>query len=496
MNPTLLHQLSLLPDRLGYHMLLTLMALGIGILISIPLAILATRVRLIRGPLLGIAGVIQTIPSLALLALMVPLLGLIGFVPALIALILYSILPILRNTVTGIAGVDPALVEAARGVGMTSNQMLRKVQLPLAAPVILAGIRTSAVWVVGIATLSTPVGQPSLGDYIFQGLQLRNNTAILVGCAAAAILAIVLDSLIRALEIAVAQRRRMLGVGALVVLGIVAAGAISPLIRPEPNVHIGAKTFTEQYILADVMASQLRGAGFRPAKAQGMGSSILFNSLANGSIDCYVDYSGTLWANVLKRTDIPPPKQLLAELTTELKKRYGVVCMGAIGFENTYAIAVSEATARRYNLHTIADLAPHAPTIRLGGDYEFFGRPEWTAVRDQYGLRFKQTISLDSSLMYSAVAEGQVDAITAFSTDGRIAALNLRVLTDPRHALPPYDAVVLVSQSAAKRGGFLDALRPMIGAVDNNLMRIANKTVDVDHRSPQKAAKLLLEAME
>jgi osmoprotectant transport system permease protein len=496
LTPSLLRQLSLLPDRLGYHMLLTLVALGIGILISIPLAIVAMRVRVLRGPLLGAAGVVQTIPSLALLALMVPLLGLIGFVPALIALILYSILPILRNTVTGIAGVDPALVEAARGVGMTPGQMLRKVQLPLAAPVILAGIRTSAVWVVGIATLSTPVGQPSLGDYIFQGLQLRNNMAILVGCAAAALLAIVLDGLIRALETAVAQRRRWLGAGALAVLALVGAGAVAPLLRPEPDAQIGAKTFTEQYILAEVMASQLRDAGFRPAKSQGMGSSILFDSVANGNIDCYVDYSGTLWTNVLKRADMLPPRQMLEQLTTALRERYGVECVGALGFENTYALAVPMAVAKKLHLRTIEDLAPYATSMRLGGDYEFFGRPEWRQVREKYGLRFKETVSLDSSLMYSALQEGQVDAIAAFSTDGRIAANNLRVLEDPRQALPPYDAVLLVSKQAAKRPGFIEALRPMIGTIDGDLMRAANKAADVDHRSPQVAAKLLLKAME
>jgi osmoprotectant transport system permease protein len=139
----------------------------------------------------------------------------IGFLPALVALTLYALLPILRNTLVGIAGVDPALVEAARGVGMTESEVLRRVTLPLAMPVIVAGLRTAAVWVVGTATLSTPVGATSLGNFIFSGLQTRNHVAVGVGCAAAAALALLLDQSIRALEAGLRDGRRALVGGAL-----------------------------------------------------------------------------------------------------------------------------------------------------------------------------------------------------------------------------------------------------------------------------------------
>ncbi len=363
--------------------------------------------------MLGVTGVVQTIPSLALLALMVPLLGQIGFVPAIIALILYSMLPVVRNTVTGLAGVDPALVEAARGVGMTERQMLFRVQLPLAAPVIIAGVRTAAVWVVGIATLSTPVGQVSLGNYIFEGLQLRNSVAVLIGCGMAAALALALDGVIRVLEVAAARRSRVMAIGALSILiaGIIAAAA--PLIKPRNQVIVGAKTFTEQYILAQLMGRQLEQAGYSVHKASGMGSSILFESLANSSVDCYVDYSGTIWANVMKRSDTIGRDEMLKQVSGYLKKRYGIECVGALGFQNTYALAMPRKGAEELGIHTIAELAAHAPRMRIGGDYEFFGRPEWQKVRKTYGLNFADKISLDSTLMYSAVKEGQVDVICA-----------------------------------------------------------------------------------
>ncbi len=491
-------ELLRLPTLLGYHVELTLVALVVGILISIPLAIFAWRVKSLQGPLLGAAGIIQTVPSLALLALMVPLLGMIGFLPAIIALCLYSILPILRNTVTGLAGVDPAIVEAARGVGMTNNQMLRRVQLPLAAPVIIAGIRTSTVWVVGIATLSTPVGQPSLGNYIFQGLQTQNHVATLTGVVAAALLAIALDLLIRGIELAVTRRSRPLGAlsatGLLVIMGFAAMPFISfgSTHSGGSAVQVGAKTFTEQYILSEAMAQQLEDAGLIVHKNSGMGSTILFNALAQDNIDCYIDYTGTIWSNIMKRSDTPGPKKVLQEMTAFLKENYGIVCLGPIGFENAYAFAMRRDRAAELNIKTLADLAAAAPKLSLGSDYEFFARPEWTAVRDAYHLDFKDRLSLDSSLMYAAVREGQVDAITAFSTDGRIAAYDLLVLKDPKHALPPYDAVLLLSPRAAANPRIFEALKPLVGTIDNARMRQANKAVDLDGKAIPLVARTLL----
>jgi osmoprotectant transport system permease protein len=436
--------------------------------------------------------VIQTVPSLALLALMVVLLGMIGLVPALIALTLYSILPILRNTVTGLANVDAAVVEAARGVGMTERQVLTKVQLPLAAPVIIAGIRTAAIWVVGIATLSTPVGQTSLGNYIFEGLQLRNNFAVAIGVAAAAALAVVLDLLIRLLELASQRRSIAMGFSGIAAIGVLATAGVWPLFMQRSDLVVGAKTFTEQYILADAVTQRLSAEGFHVRKVQGMGSSILFDSLANGSVSCYVDYSGTLWTTALKRTDRVPRREMIEILRTSLMERHGITCVGPLGFENTYALAMRRDRASALGIRTVADLAAHSGNMSLGGDYEFFGRSEWTNLQKDYGLKFTKTVGLDSTLMYRAVQDGQVDVICAFSTDGRIAAYDLLVLEDPRESFPPYDALLLVSRDAAAQPGFIDALQPLINSMSNEAMRQANRKVDVDGADPHMAATALV----
>ncbi len=496
-------QLVHLPDYFAHHVLLTVVALLLGIAISLPLAGWAVRRPRVAGPLLGVASVIQTIPGLALLALMVPLLGRIGVAPALAALVLYSVLPILRNAVTGARDVDPDVLEAARGIGMTDGQILMRVRLPLAAPVIVAGIRTAAVWTVGMATLSTPVGATSLGNFIFSGLQTRNTAAVLLGCVAAAVLAISLDGLIRLAERAAARRDARLGwlsLGLFVAavglaLAPIQGGSLSTNASARARVTVGAKTFSEQYILAALIAERLRGAGFDVAKRDGLGSTVIFDALAEGDVDLYVDYSGTIWSNHMKRREIRSSEQVLSEMSGWLHSRHGIHVLGALGFENAYALAMTRDRAEALGIESLSDLADHSAELSIGGDYEFFARPEWLSVRDRYGMDFRAQRSLDSSLMYTAVAEGHVDVITAFSTDGRISAFDLVVLEDPLSALPPYDAVLLLSESAAARPALVAALEPLVGGLDDEAMREANRKVDLDGSSPVEVARSLAEGL-
>jgi osmoprotectant transport system permease protein len=484
-------QLDLLPGYLSGHLLLTMTALVVGISVSLPLAVMLTRMPRASGPVMTVASAIQTIPGLALLALMVPILGRIGFLPAVVALVLYSMLPVLRNTVTGVEGVDADLVEAGRGLGMTDRQLLMRVQLPLAMPVIIAGVRTATVWVVGLATLSTPVGATSLGNYIFTGLQTQNYAAVLVGCVAAAALALCLDGLIRAIERAVSQRKRLrLGILSGVSAALLVAG-LWPVVnaaigRSEATVLIGTKTFTEQYILGQVMATTLARAGFATRMVDSLGSTVAFEAVAAGNVDVYVDYTGTVWTNYMKQRDNPGRRAIFERARAWLDAEHGIAIAANLGFENAYAFAMPAATARELHVTSIEDLANLAPRLKLGGDYEFFARPEWEAVETAYGLHFADLVSMDSTLMYGAVAAGEVDVISAFSTDGRIPAYDLVVLDDPREALPPYDAVVLVSHDAP--AGVAAALTKLDGAIDVDAMREANREVDIDGLSVAEAA--------
>ena len=501
-------QLALLPQYLLAHLQLTLVALAIGIGISVPLGIFLTRQRHLQQTVIGIASVIQTIPALALLAVMVPLLGAlgltsIGYLPAIMALTLYSILPVLRNTVIGIGEVDPALTEAARGVGMTDWQMLLRVELPVALPVIVAGIRTATVWTVGMATLSTPIGAPSLGNYIFSGLQTRNYSSVLVGCVASAVLALVLDGLVRALEVGVRERRKALTRGAVAILVLLCIGTGASAIhaaRPtgQNAVVIGAKTFTEQYILSAIMAAQVHDRTGLPTQLlQSLGSTVAFDALRTGQIDSYVEYSGTIWATLMKRTDVPQNRaDVLTGVDAWLRGQHAGVLVGPLGFENTYVLAMRGNQARSLGIKTISDLVRHANRMTVGGDYEFFQRSEWKSIQSTYGLAFTNERSMDPSLMYQALTNGDVDVISAFSTDGRIAALDLTVLTDDRGVIPPYDAIILASERLTREHPeAVASLKALAGTIDPARMRQMNLAVDQAHRAPDSVAAEFIKSL-
>ncbi|MEA3038456.1 MAG: osmoprotectant transport system substrate-binding protein opuBD, partial [Sphingomonadales bacterium] len=247
-------------------------------------------------------------------------------------------------------------------------------------------------------------------------------------------------------------------------------------------------------ILAAAMADRLHAAGYRTELREDLGSAVAYRAVAAGDIDAYVDYSGTLWANVLGRNDNPPAAQLRAELSDALTKRDGVRVLGPLGFENAYALAMRRSRAQALGISSIADLARAAPRLRLASDIEFLSRPEWRSVRGAYGLGFAAQNSYSPTFMYRAIADGSADVLSAFSSDGRIAALDLVTLSDPKHALPSYEAVILVSPRRAHDARFLAALRPLLGAIPIDRMRQANLMVDrdTDKKSPQEAARWLL----
>jgi osmoprotectant transport system permease protein len=480
---------SHLPDYLGSHVRVSLAALALGLAISLPLAIVARHRPVLRGALLGVASIVQTVPGLALLALFYPLLlalaalslrylgagfSAFGFLPAVLALALYSMLPVLRNTITGLNGVDPALTEAAEGVGMTPRQSLLMVELPLALPVMMAGIRTSAVWVIGTATLSTPIGQTSLGNYIFAGLQTQNWVLVIFGCISAAVLALAVDQLLALIESGIRLRSRLrAAIGALGIAALVAATLAPAFATGGARVVVGAKTFTEQYVLAALMSQRLQAGGLPATTRQGLGSSVIYDALASGDVDVYIDYSGTLWANQFHRSEILPRAQLLAELKATLAKQ-GVTLFGELGFANAYALVMPRRKAEALGIKTVADLAAHAATMTIAGDYEFFSRPEWAGLTKAYGLSFKAQRTMQPDFMYAAVASGEVDAIAGYTSDGLIAKYDLVVLDDPKQAIPPYDAIMLLAARRADDPKLRAALQPLLGAIDLTLMRDAN----------------------
>jgi osmoprotectant transport system permease protein len=496
-----------LGDKLAAHVVLSASAIGLAMVIALPLAVWAGRSPVVSRLALSLASLVQTIPALALLALFFPLLlslravfgeGLptLGFLPALMALTLYALLPILRNAVTAQANLDSGVLEAADGVGMTKWQKLVLVEAPLSAPFIMAGIRTASVWTIGAATLATTIGQPSLGDPIFAGLQTQNWALVVAGCLVSAGLALVADWLLWWIERGIDERRRWKWAGALmaVVAGVAAALASQADGEDRDTIVIAAKSFSEQYILAQLIGQRLEAAGYAVEYRDGLGSAVVHSAVANSSVDISVDYTGTIWTNYLKRTDNPGREAMYTTIRDWEMRENKVRVLGRLGFENAYAFAMRQDRAAALGVASLADLVAVGPRLTVGGDPEFFERPEWIAVRDAYGLRFGETRNFAPTFMYNALASGEADVISAYTSDGRIAADRLVVLADPEGALPSYDALLMLSPRISGDEGVLAALRPLIGAISVEAMREANFSVDREDAgklTPRQAAEEL-----
>ena len=495
-----------LPSALAAHLAISAAALALALLVATPLVLLMPGRPWLRRTVMGLASVVQTVPALALLALFFPLLVLLrnitglpvpslGLLPSLLALALYALLPLLRGGAGGLAAVPESVRDAARAIGMSAGQRLFHVELSLAAPVVMGGVRTAAVWTIGAATLATMVGQESLGDLIFAGLQLQDWRQVLLGCVAAAALALIVDGALGWCQAGIAQRRWAPAAKGLVLLALLGVGVTGWWLHSRPAtaarpVLIGTKTFSEQYILAELIAADLRTAGQPTAVRSGLGSGIAFQSLAAGGIDISIDYSGTLWTQALGRTDVVPRAEMLRIVTQQLKSRYGVTVAARLGFENAYALAMRRADSERLGVRTISDLARVSGRLRLATDLEFQSRSEWAGLRRSYGLEFASIRPFTPVLMVAALNDGAADVITAYSSDGALAGADVVLLTDDRGALPAYDALLLV---APGRDDLVRRLARYEGRIRVDAMRVANWQADRPEgkRSPALAARWL-----
>lgn len=496
------------------HLMLTGVSTGVAVLIGLPLGVWITRNAGLRGTVLGVSGMVQTIPSLAMLALLLPFLG-IGVKPALVALTLYAILPIVRNTYTGLSEVSDEIIEAANGLGFTDRQRLWMVEIPLALPMIVAGIRTATVIGVGVATLSAFIGAGGLGDFINRGLALNHHGLILLGAVPAAVLALVLDFSIGILEARLrpgragraAKRRALFVFPLLVVVGL---GLFLLLARqqgpegirsfpdPRPPLRIGTKNFTEQLILGELLAQRIESAaGARVERRFNLGGTVLCHrALVRGEIDLYPEYTGTALTAILGQEKIVHPEACFEAVARAYREQFSCEWLDPFGFNSTYTITARSRDAARQGWKKISDLADKADTLRAGFTAEFSERPDgYPGLRQAYGFAFGRVFDLDPGLMYKAVARGEVDIICAFSTDGRIEAYDLAVLEDDRNFFPPYHAAPVVRRQALEAYPELrDALGSLSGAISEKAMQRLNFEVDEKGRSPEEVAGEFLRA--
>jgi osmoprotectant transport system permease protein len=488
--------------RTREHLFLTGVATGAAVLVGIPLGIYISKKRLFRSLVFGFAGIVQTVPSLAMLAFLLTLTGKIGMLPAIIALALYAFLPIIRNTVTGLEGVSPDILDASKGMGMTPPQQMRMVKLPLAMPVIMAGIKTAAVISVGIATLSAFIGAGGLGEFINRGLSLADNRLIMLGAMPSALLALYVSFAVSSVEWGLNKRRRRYSrffagrigryislVPLLLLLLPGLAGQLPQAVPSEEDkvVRIGSKNFTEQMILAEIMAQRIEHeTGLRVERRFNLGGTMICHeALVRGEIDMYPEYTGTGLIAILKSDERPSdPGEVYEMVAGKYEENFDIRWLGPMGFNNTYAIAVRRENAEKKGWTKVSDLRAEAGSLRAGFTAEFSERPDgYPGLKEAYGFGFGTVIGLDPALMYDAVKEGQVDLITAFSTDSRIPGYDLVILDDDRGFFPPYYAAPVIRMDTLElHSEIADALAPLSGIMDEQTMQGLNFQVDQEKR--------------
>jgi osmoprotectant transport system permease protein len=483
---------------IGEHVKLVLIAIVVAVAIGVPVGILLTRYRKLRGPVLGVANVMQTIPSLALFGFLIPLpfIGGIGARTALVALVLYSLLPIIRNTVTGILGVEPSVREAAVAMGMTDGQVLRQVELPLAMGVIVTGIRVATVIAVGVTTIAAAVGAGGLGVYIFRGLRQYDNNLLLAGAVSAALLALLADFLLGLVErqfkttSVISRNKLVLAVIALLVVSVPFLVARSNTDKTN-TVVVGSKDFTESVLLAEIVAQTLEARGVAVERSFELGGNLPHEALVSGTMDLYPEYTGTSYTAILRHAPITDPRAVYDQVKQEYAEKFDLEVSAPLGFENTFAILVRGEEARRLNLKTVSDAASHTATWRAGFGQDFMSRQDgYPGFSKAYGLKFAEVREMDLSLTYIALQSRQVDLIAGNSTEGRITTLDLFQLADDRRYFPPYEAVYLVRRDTLARVPALrEVLSQLANALSTDEMRRLNYEVDGNRRDPKEVVR-------
>jgi osmoprotectant transport system permease protein len=501
------HNWTELLTLIQQHIMLVLASIVVSVSIGVPTGILLTRHKALRGPVLGVANIMQTVPSLALFGFLIPLpfIGGIGTRTALVALVLYSLLPIIRNTVTGILGVEPSVREAAVAMGMTDGQVLRQVELPLAMGVIVTGIRVATVIAVGVTTIAAAVGAGGLGVYIFRGLRQYDNNLLLAGALSAALLALAADFSLGLVEqrFSLETKRkpnpivRKLALAAVAI--VVALGGYwmwrsannSATQTSKGHVTVGSKDFTESSLLAEIVAQMLEARGISVERRFELGGNLPHDAMLSATLDLYPEYTGTAYSAILHHTPISDPRAVYDQVKREYAEKFKVEVSQPLGFENTFAILIRGSDARRLNLKTISEAVSQARSWRAGFGQDFMSRADgYPGFSKAYELKFAEVREMDLSLTYIALSSRQVDLIAGNSTEGRIAKLDLFQLEDDRHYFPPYEAVYLVRRDSLARVPALgEVLAQLAGAISTEEMRKLNYEIDGNKRDPKEVVR-------
>ena len=477
---------------LGQHLQLSLLTLLLAIFLAVPLAIYLSTHKRASNWVLQLAGIFQTIPSMALLGLFIPIMG-IGTLPALTALVIYAIFPILQNTITGLQGIDPSLEEAGVAFGMTKWERLKKFEIPLAMPIIMSGIRTAAVMIIGTATLAALIGAGGLGSFILLGIDRNNSSLILIGALSSAFLAIAFNLLLKWME--KAKLRTIFVAFAVMILGLGVSYTPSLLPKPEKeNLVIAGKLGPEPEILANMYKILIEeNTDMMVTVKPNFGkTTFLYEALKKGDISIYPEFTGTVTESLLKPAPqvSHDPKAVYQAARDGIKRQDDLALLKPMAYQNTYAIAVPKKIAQEYGLKTISDLKKVEGQLKVGFTLEFNDREDGNkGLQKVYGLHL-QVSTMEPALRYQAIQSGDIQITDAYSTDAELARYDLVVLEDDKQLFPPYQGAPLMKAELLAKHPELEAvLNKLAGKITADQMSQLNYQVGVEGKSAEEVAR-------
>ena len=483
------------------HIEISFLAILIAVLIGGIVGILISEFEKASKPALGVINFLYTIPSISMLGFLIPFSG-VGNATAVIALTIYALLPMVRSTHTGLTHVDSNILEAAKGMGSTRTQILFKIKIPLAMPVILSGIRNMVTMTIALAGIASFIGAGGLGVAIYRGITTNNAAMTMVGSLLIAVLALVFDFILGFIEKRIAKRsgkakkaNRIMAVAAFVLIVAVVIASVVPDNKKD-TIHIATKPMTEQYVLGemlDILIEQDTDLNVEITQGVGGGTSNIQPAMENGEFDLYPEYTGTGWNMVLKKEGLYT-EDMFSSLQEEYNDDYDMSWIGMYGFNNTYGLVVRKEIADKYNLKTYSDLKAVSDQLTFGAEYDFFEREDgYDALCAEYGFHFKKTMDMDIGLKYQAINQGKIDVMNIFTTDGQLSTSDVVVLVDDKQFYPSYMCGNIVRNEVMEQHPELEAvLQTLSGTITDSDMARMNYEVETLGREPRAVAKEFL----
>ncbi|HBF2897808.1 TPA: ABC transporter permease subunit [Clostridioides difficile] len=500
--------LTLLSERSDFfiklsieHLMISIISIIIAIVLGGIIGIIVSEFHNSSKPILGTINFLYTIPSISMLGFLIPFSG-IGNTTAVIALTIYALLPMVRNTYTGITNVDKNILEAARGMGSTDFQILYKIKLPLALPVIMSGIRNMVIMTIALAGIASFIGAGGLGVAIYRGITTNNTIMTITGSILIALLALIFDFILGLVEKFFQRKRKKKNrkkvfaiLGSLILIATIFT---SYLFNPSKTqtIHIATKPMTEQYILGemlDILIEKNTGLNVEITQGVGGGTSNIQPAMENGEFDIYPEYTGTGWNMVLNKNELYT-ESMFSKLQSEYKTKLKMQWTGMYGFSNSYVLAVRKEVADKYNLKNITDLKDVSSKLTFGAEYDFYEREDgYTPLCNTYGLNFKDTVDLDIGLKYQAINEGKIDVMPIFTTDGQYSVSDVVVLKDDKNFYPSYQCGNVVRLEVLEENPELSKVFKMVGdTLTDKEMAKMNYDVENNNLEPREVAREFL----